>query len=186
MSNQPPKPPKHTSKPDEANEPTTEAQTPEEPTTNPSPSINEELRQARSRIRKAIFDIADQCKTVVQTELHRYPGVLTERNAYQGEAALPKPLKRHGRDASRSQYDNRANLILFHVGNAIVTFYAAVRGDEGGKPLKARIKHLEEIASEGLSNYRVYGSEFRGYMLVHESAYRKLTAQHQNEQEKGD
>lgn len=132
----------------------------------------EQLRRVAAELKRAICDISGMCKTKLQGIVDEYPGAISLRLAHEGDSRLPRTVRRHGRDTGRSEDSTFGDLLCFHIGNTILAFYDEACGIPNSH-LRARLEHLKEIAKDGPGNYVPYGSNARGFMLVHFKAAAK-------------
>lgn len=81
-----------------------------------------------------------------------------------GDAHFPRSLYRHAIFTANSSKDGFGNVLVFHMGAAIASYYNICRGEATAKDLQA-IELLHRIASRGAASYKVFGSSSRGFRL---------------------
>jgi hypothetical protein len=81
-----------------------------------------------------------------------------------GDAALPRALHVHPVQADRCSSPGFGDVVLFHIGNAVLSYYDIENGTFTQGSLDS-IQFLHEIAVIGISSHRVKGGDARGYTL---------------------
>ena len=127
------------------------------------------IRGVQTDIRASLFLIHAQVPGPVQNKLEDYGRCISARRASEGDSMFPLPLRRHGGNWDRSQDSDWRSLLCFHVGNTIRCFHEVLQGHHQAR-LLANLKHLKEIANHGPANFQPYGSDQRGWMLMHRDA----------------
>ena len=80
------------------------------------------------------------------------------------DSGFPTSLRQHGTNPERCKSSNFGDCVLFHIGRAILAYYAIESGDYTEKDLTA-IQFLHDVAVIGVTSHKVKGGDQRGFML---------------------
>lgn len=114
----------------------------------------------RNQIMESVNRISTQVPTSLRSVLERYYPHMRMSMAYNGASQFPQTMRPQLRKPERTTVDRKADVLCFHVGNAILAFYA-----QDADLLKLRVQVLEDIAVYGYSKCRVEGTVQKGYVL---------------------
>ena len=81
-----------------------------------------------------------------------------------GDSRFPRGITQHPTRKDRSSSPAFGNVVVFHVGVAILSYYALERGDYTQQDLD-NIQFLHEVAVIGIGSHRVKGGDQLGYTL---------------------
>jgi len=120
------------------------------------------------RLKRAIVKIGEQSKSDLRCVTDRYLTCVRPALADRSDSEFPRSVHRHPRDPDRSQVGGFGNVLCFLIGNAILSYYDAVRGIKTPH-LLVRVRYVEEVAGD-LSRFKVYGTDYDGYILATDEA----------------
>jgi hypothetical protein len=130
----------------------------------PEPVVN--VQAVRLDLTRSIVGISSKVRdSGLRSLIDRYLRLVAPTFAKSADSNFPRSVNQHPRDPNKSQVGGLGNLLVFHIGNAILAYYAAVRG-ENAEHLYARLEHLKEIADVGPMSFVSYGDDANGYMLL--------------------
>lgn len=81
-----------------------------------------------------------------------------------GDSHFPRTHKAHAKFRDNAAMPGFGNVLLFHIGAAILAYYNIVKEEATEKDLRA-IDRLHRIAQRGATSYKVFGTDFKGYYL---------------------
>jgi hypothetical protein len=81
-----------------------------------------------------------------------------------GDSRFPRAIHRHPTFKERCSVESFADVTVFHIGAAILAYYAFERGEYTQSDINV-VEFLHEIAVVGLASHRVKGGDKRGYTL---------------------
>lgn len=130
--------------------------------------------EAMARIRVAVGSLANQMPTHVRNAAESFTFHLALSKARTTGSEFPITIRRHATNGDFSQANTRWNLVLFYIGNAILTVYELeiARLDSKLTPLlldltEHRVLLLETLALTKIEQARVVGSDATGRKLLH-------------------
>lgn len=147
------------------------------------PTIEQEFQR---RLQRAIFGISEKARSSDRHILDAYIKHVSPQLKHQGESQLPTALRRAVRDHDRHGTPAFPGILFFHIGNAVVAYYALLNGEEKlpkrtallGETLPAaafedildvlerRVLLLEQIAAKGMKAFRILGTDMDGFTLI--------------------
>jgi|GEM_PF-2711499 len=134
------------------------------------------LSAVANDIRTAIVAIGPKVNTSLRSITDAYLRLVCPAMSLTGGSEFPRALRPHPLNHDFSTYRGYGDLICFHIGNAILAYYDAVRG-QPAEHLLARVELLKEIAAR-LEEFQPYGSDQAGWCLLSKNAVAALEKQH--------
>jgi hypothetical protein len=131
-------------------------------TNKPTPKLAAEQK----RILDAIFRISEKLPAQFRAYVDAYYRFVSPSMSWTWDQHFPTALRRHPQDTDHTTMEQKENILYFHIGNAIVTYYEALNDVPGGINLPRRIALLEQIAKVGYSTMVVQGDDRTGYYLL--------------------
>lgn len=131
------------------------------------------LSEIAIRIRSAVCKISEQVHTSIRAVLDSYVQHISPALSLRGDSYFPRAARRHPVNPDFSTSRTAGDLLFFHVGNAILAYYDAVRGNLS-EHLLSRVIHLEEIAAN-VKDFVPYGSDLMGWCLLSKAAAKAAT-----------
>lgn len=118
-------------------------------------------------LRRRLFDVTGllviQVPTTLRAVLERYYPMMRKSLAPGGSSQFPKACVRQKRDNTRTLARLKGDILLFHVGNAILAYYA-----DDAKLMENQVQLLEDIVMLGYRTCVVIGSDAKGFALATE------------------
>lgn len=93
-----------------------------------------------------------------------YQRVVSPHFESDGDSHFPRSHKPHATFAHRSSMGGFGNVLLFHIGAAILAYYKIVRGEATGRDLAA-VDRIHRIAERGATSFASIGTDFKGHAL---------------------
>lgn len=81
-----------------------------------------------------------------------------------GDAAFPRGVNRHATHKNRCGSSTFGNVVLFHIADAVLAYYAFEKNNYTQTHFSA-VQFLHEISVIGLGSHLVKGSPQKGYTL---------------------
>lgn len=116
--------------------------------------------EVRRELMFAICRISSEVPTALRSVLERYYPHMRFSMAYNGSSAFPQSMRPQLRKPERTTVQRKAEVLCFHIGNAILAYYA-----QDLDLLKLRVQVLKDIAGYGYAKSRVEGTVQKGYTL---------------------
>lgn len=116
-------------------------------------------------LRLLIQEIRQQVPSAMQHTIDEYHRLIAPALADSGESRFPRSLKLHAAFAHRSQQTGFEHLVFFHIGDAILSFYHAIKTGEI-EALDAALGFFSKAAKKGIFTARVEGDLQTGFHLI--------------------
>ena len=135
------------------------------------PDLQQKANESVGQIQKDIVKIMTKLPSDLQSLLSRYIRCASPAFVEMEDSEFPKSLYRHPRNPHASVRGGWGNVLCFHVGDAILSYYNLYRGIHNDEEFAA-IQYLHEIATVGTEFFKVTGDDTTGYMLMTEEMVR--------------
>jgi hypothetical protein len=93
-----------------------------------------------------------------------YQRIVSPHFGNDGDSHFPRSHRTHATFQHRASQPGFGNVLLFHIGAAILAYYNIVRKEATATDLKT-IDRLHRIAETGASGFKAVGTDFKGYAL---------------------
>lgn len=119
-------------------------------------------------LRDAIIKLEKAAHPTAVPALENYLWAVSPDFANRGDSHFPHAVRPHRHDPERCGDQRTYAVLYFTIGNAILSYYDALRGAEQAVTpiLKSRVERLQQIATEGLARFLVTGSISHGFHFV--------------------
>lgn len=145
----------------------------ETPCTSPeeSPSTTSKSRSDAGRVgadlKRHIFAISERVRDGrTASLLHRYASLVSPSLANSNDSRFPRTVNPHPVYPGRTIDRGFGNVLIFHVGHAVLQYYAAVGAEPDSLVEDGAIKRVADMAKLGLSTYVLWGDDAKGYEII--------------------